>query len=57
LEDAMVLGDEVLVGQTALGKLDLMVDCAGQRLIPNPAFASAWERSPLASTSDSSRAT
>jgi clan AA aspartic protease len=36
-EDAMVLGDEVLIGQTALEKLDLVVDCAGQRLIPNPA--------------------
>ena len=37
LEDAMVLGDEVLIGQTALEKLDLLVDCANQRLIPNPA--------------------
>jgi clan AA aspartic protease len=37
LEDAMVLGDEVIIGQTALEKLDLMVDCVGQRLIPNPA--------------------
>ena len=37
LEDAMVLGNEVIIGQTALEKLDLMVDCAGQRLVPNPA--------------------
>ena len=37
LEDAMVLGDEVLIGQTALEKLDLTVDWHGQRLIPNPA--------------------
>ena len=37
LEDAMVLGDEVIIGQTALEKLDLVVDCAGQRLAPNPA--------------------
>lgn len=37
LEDAMVLGDEVLIGQTALEKLDLEVDCRGQRLIGNPA--------------------
>lgn len=37
LEDAMVLGDEVIVGHTALEKLDLVVDCAGQRMIPNPA--------------------
>jgi hypothetical protein len=37
LEDAMVLGDEVIIGQTALEKLDLMVDGVGRRLIPNPA--------------------
>ncbi|MCY2991355.1 MAG: clan AA aspartic protease [Planctomycetota bacterium] len=37
LEDAMVLGDEVIIGQTALEKLDLVVDCAGRRLAPNPA--------------------
>jgi hypothetical protein len=37
LEDAMVLGDEVVIGQTALEKLDLVVDCAGRRLLPNPA--------------------
>ena len=37
LEEALVLGDEVLIGQTVLGKLDLQVDCAGQKLIPNPA--------------------
>jgi clan AA aspartic protease len=37
LEEAVVLGDEVLIGQTVLEKLDLHVDCANQRLIPNPA--------------------
>lgn len=37
LEDAIVLGDEVIIGQTALEKLDFVVDCAGQRLAPNPA--------------------
>ncbi len=37
LETAMVLGDEVLIGQTALEKLDLFVDCVNQRLVPNPA--------------------
>jgi clan AA aspartic protease len=37
LEEALVLGDEVLIGQTVLEKLDLMADCANQRLIPNPA--------------------
>jgi predicted aspartyl protease len=37
LEEAMILGDEVILGQTVLKKLDLVVDCVGQRLIPNPA--------------------
>lgn len=37
LEEALILGDEVLIGQTVLDKLDLHVDCAGNRLIPNPA--------------------
>jgi ABC transporter substrate binding protein len=36
-EDAMMLGDEVLIGQTALEKLDLFVDGVNQRLVPNPA--------------------
>jgi hypothetical protein len=37
LEDAIMLGDEVLIDQTALEKLDLVVDCANQRVVPNPA--------------------
>jgi clan AA aspartic protease len=37
LEEALVLGDEVLVGQTVLEKLDLLADCANQRVFPNPA--------------------
>ncbi len=37
MEEALVLGDEVLVGQTVLEKLDLLVDCARQKLVPNPA--------------------
>lgn len=37
LEEALVLGDEVLIGQTVLEKLDLFVDCVNRRLIPNPA--------------------
>lgn len=37
LEEALVLGDEVLIGQTVLEKLDLLADCANQRLLPNPA--------------------
>jgi clan AA aspartic protease len=36
-ESAMVLGDEVLIGQTILEITDLLVDCRDQRLIPNPA--------------------
>ena len=37
LEEALVLGDEVLIGQTVLEKLDLHADCANRRLVPNPA--------------------
>lgn len=36
-ENALVLGDEVLIGQVLLEKLDLLADCANQRLVPNPA--------------------
>ena len=36
-DDALVLGDEVLIGQTLLEKMDLRVDCANRRLVPNPA--------------------
>jgi clan AA aspartic protease len=37
LEEALVLGDEVLIGQTVLEKLDLFVDTRRRRLVPNPA--------------------
>lgn len=37
LEEALVLGDEVLIRQTILEKLDLLADCANRRVIPNPA--------------------
>ena len=37
LEEALVLGNEVLIGQTVLEKLDLLADCANNQLIPNPA--------------------
>lgn len=33
---ALVTGDMVLVGQVVLEKLDLLVDCKKQCLIPNP---------------------
>jgi len=36
-DDALVLGDEVVIGRTIVNKMDLFVDCSGQRLIPNPA--------------------
>lgn len=39
LEEALVLGDEVLIGQTVLEKLDLLVDCTSQHLVPNPAHS------------------
>ena len=37
LEEVLVLGDEVIVGQTVLEKLDLLPDCANRQLIANPA--------------------
>ncbi len=37
LDEAVVLGDEVILGQTVLEKMDLRVDCREHRLIPNPA--------------------
>ena len=36
-DKALVLGDEILIGQTILEKLDLHIDCANQEVIPNPA--------------------
>ena len=36
LEEALVLGTEVLIGQTVLEKLDLLADCVGRRLVPHP---------------------
>ena len=36
LDEALVLGDQVLIGQTVLEKLDLLLDCDGRRLVPNP---------------------
>lgn len=36
-ENAMVLGDEVIIGQTILEVLDMQVDCRNRILIPNPA--------------------
>ena len=36
-EAFLVLGTEVLIGQTALEASDLLVDCNRQKVIPNPA--------------------
>jgi predicted aspartyl protease len=35
-DDAFVLGTEVIIGQTVLEKTDLLVDCKGQQVLPNP---------------------
>ena len=36
-EEMLVLGSDVLIGQTVLESLDLQVDCMNQRVIGNPA--------------------
>lgn len=36
-EEALIIGDEVLIGQTVLEKLDLLVDCRNNKVVPNPA--------------------
>jgi clan AA aspartic protease len=36
-EELLVLGDEVIIGQTVLEKMDLLVDCVNRRVVPNPA--------------------
>jgi hypothetical protein len=33
IEEALVLGSEVLIGQTVLEKMDFLVDCKNQRLV------------------------
>jgi clan AA aspartic protease len=35
-EACLVLGDAMLIGQTALESTDLLVDCFGGKLVPNP---------------------
>jgi clan AA aspartic protease len=42
VDEALVLGDEVLIGQTVLEKLDFLVDCNGARLISNPRHPGGW---------------
>lgn len=36
-EETLILGDEVIIGQTALERTDLLVDCLNRKVIPNPA--------------------
>lgn len=36
-EDALVVGNGILIGQVILEKLDLLVDCRQRKLMPNPA--------------------
>jgi clan AA aspartic protease len=36
-EEAYILGDAVLIGQTILELTDLLVDCTNRKVIPNPA--------------------
>jgi len=36
-DQALILGDEVLIGQTILETTDLQVDCLNRQVIPNPA--------------------
>lgn len=35
-DEAYILGDEVIIGQTVLEKTDLLVDCKAQQVLPNP---------------------
>jgi predicted aspartyl protease len=35
--EALVLGNEVIIGQTVLAMTDLHVDCTGRQVLPNPA--------------------
>lgn len=36
-EETLVLGDEVIIGQIALERTDLLVDCVNRQVIRNPA--------------------
>lgn len=40
-EEAFVLGEDVLIGQTVLEKMSLLVDCTNQQLVPAPINRSA----------------
>lgn len=36
-DEALILGEQILIGQTVLEKTHWLVDCAGKRLVPDPA--------------------
>jgi clan AA aspartic protease len=36
-QDAYIMGDAVVIGQTVLESTDLLVDCVHRKVIPNPA--------------------
>jgi predicted aspartyl protease len=36
-DEALILGDQILIEQTVLKKTHWLVDCAGKRLVPDPA--------------------
>ena len=36
-QDAYIMGDAVVIGQTVLESTDLLVDCVNRKVIPNPA--------------------
>jgi predicted aspartyl protease len=35
-DEALILGEQILIGQTVLEKTHWLVDCAGKRLVPDP---------------------
>lgn len=35
-DDCLVMGDDILIGQTVLEKTDLFIDCANAAVVPNP---------------------
>lgn len=35
-DDCLVMGDDILIGQTILEKTDLFIDCANAQVVPNP---------------------
>jgi clan AA aspartic protease len=42
-QDACIMGDSVVIGQTVLESTDLLVDCVHRKVIPNPAHPNGPE--------------